>query len=357
MASRITGDIIESYLACRFKAHLKLAGIQGIRSDYEGFLHETRREVRQQAIGKILAKTPREDVASNIPLTAHSLRAGSSYVFDSILEDDLLSLSFDGLKRVDEPSGLGDFHYVPMLFHEGRAVGQIQKLLLGVMGLILSPIQEKLPAYGVTCHGQERRVTKVRFDPDTRHSQHLLRELKELANTGTPPSLILNKHCPVCEFRQRCHDQALQEDNLSLLRSMGEKEIKSYLRKGIFTITQLSYTFRPRRRPTWAKVVPRPHSFALQALALRENKIHINGSPNLKTSPLSIYLDIEGVPDEDLYYLIGVLIDDGRTQQADIRSGRIPKTSRVVLLPSLFNCSCSTLITRSTTLETMKTGL
>ena len=139
MGTRITRDIIESLpYTARLKAHLKLAGNQGIRSDYEGFLLQTRREVRQQAISKILSKTSRDDVASNIPLTAASLRAGSSYVLDTILEDDLLSVSFDGLKRVDGPSGLGDFHYVPMLFHEGDTVGKAQKLLLEVMEAALS---------------------------------------------------------------------------------------------------------------------------------------------------------------------------------------------------------------------------
>jgi predicted RecB family nuclease len=315
VATRITGDIIESYLACRFKAHLKLAGIQGIRSDYEGFLLQSRQAVRQQAIGMILSRTSRDDVTSNVPLAAGTLRARSSYFLDTLLEDDQLSLRFDGLKRVDGPSGLGDFHFVPMLFHEGRTVGKDQKLLLEVMGMCLSQIQGKLPAYGVTWHGQECGATNVRLNQDVRRSQQIVHELKEMANTGAPPSLILNKHCAICEFRQRCHDQAVQEDNLSLLRGMGEKEIKSYARKGIFTVTQLSYTFRPRRRPKWAKAAPRPHSFASQALALRENKIHINGAPNLKKSSLSIYLDIEGVPDEDLYYLMGVLIDDGITQQ------------------------------------------
>jgi predicted RecB family nuclease len=315
VGARIARDIIESYLHCRLKAHLKLAGNQGIRSDYEGFLLQTGRDVRQQVISKIFSKTSRDDVASNIPLTVTSLRAGSSYVLGTILEDDLLSLSFDGLKRVDGHSGLGDFHYVPMLFHEARTLGKDQNLLLEVMGLLLSQVQGKLPAHGIVWHGRDCNVTKVRLNADTRRSQNLLRELKEMASTSTPPSLLLNKHCPVCEFRQRCHDQAVQEDNLSLLRGMGEKELKSYVRKGIFTVTQLSYTFRPRRRPKWARAAPRPHSFALQALALRENTIYIHGSPDLKKSAVSIYLDIEGVPDDDFYYLIGVLIDDGLTQQ------------------------------------------
>src|SRR5262249_35601714 len=173
----------------------------------------------------------------------------------------------------------------------------------------------KLPAFGMVWHGPECQPTHIRPTLDPRQAQRLLREIKEAAATELQPKLILNNHCKVCEFRQRCHDKAVQEDNLSLLRGMGEKEIKSHARKGIFTVTQLSYTFRPRRRPKWAKSAPRPHSFALQALAIRENRIYVNGSPKLKRSPLSIYLDIEGLPDDDFYYLMGVLIDDGTTQQ------------------------------------------
>ena len=45
----------------------------------------------------------------------------------------------------------------------------------------------------------------------------------------------------MCEFKQRCHLQAKGEDNLSLLRGIGEKEIKNYSRKGIFTLTQLAH--------------------------------------------------------------------------------------------------------------------
>jgi predicted RecB family nuclease len=219
VAVKITSDIIEAYIACKTKAHLKLAGNRGIRSEYEGFLLQTRREVRDQAISAILSKTSPDEVATNIPITAASLRAGSSYVLDTILEEDLLSVSFDGLKKVDGPSGLGDFHYVPMLFHEGRTVGKDQNLLLEVLGLLLSPVQSKVPAAGFAWHGWESKLSKVRLHSDHRRSQNLLRELKAMAGESTPPGLLLNRHCPICEFRQRCHDQAVQEDNLRFIRN------------------------------------------------------------------------------------------------------------------------------------------
>ena len=47
MATKITRDVLESYLHCKTKAHLKLAGQQGSVSDYEGLLVASRQEVRQ----------------------------------------------------------------------------------------------------------------------------------------------------------------------------------------------------------------------------------------------------------------------------------------------------------------------
>jgi hypothetical protein len=50
------------------------------------------------------------------------LRSGASYILDATLEDGLVSLYFDGLKRIPGPSDLGNFHYIPLLLYEGRKV-------------------------------------------------------------------------------------------------------------------------------------------------------------------------------------------------------------------------------------------
>src|SRR4051794_18605546 len=70
MTRKITRDILESYLNCKYKAHLKLAGQQGNKSDYEGLLVASRQEVRQEAIGKILSLHPGDEVARDIVLSA-----------------------------------------------------------------------------------------------------------------------------------------------------------------------------------------------------------------------------------------------------------------------------------------------
>src|SRR5262245_15720629 len=189
MSAKITREVLEAYLHCKTKAHLKLAGQQGKVSDYEALLVARRHEVRHQAIDKILAKHPENEVARDIPLATTALRLGPSFVLDASLEDDLMNLRFDGLKKVDGPSKLGDFHYVPMLFYEGRKIGKEQRLLLKLYGIVLSQIQGRLPAIGVVWHGPECKPAKVRLNPDLRKAERLLREAKELAGPGSSPSL------------------------------------------------------------------------------------------------------------------------------------------------------------------------
>jgi predicted RecB family nuclease len=314
MGSKITREVLESYLHCKTKAHLKLAGQQGIVSDYEALLFARRQEVRQQAIAKILAKDPQAEVPRDIPLNVAALQSGPPFVLNATLEDDLLSLVFDGLRRVDGASKLGDFHYIPMLFHEGRKVGKEQRLLLELYGLLLSQVQGRLPGIGVIWHGPACMATNVRLNLDVRKTERLLREVKETVGAESPPKLLLNDHCQLCEFRQRCHDQAVQEDSISLLRGMGEKEIMTYARKGIFTVTQMAHTFRPRRKGKRQVQKVQRHYHALQALAIRDKRVYVFGTPELPASPVRIYLDMEGDPDEGYVYLIGMIVVQGETE-------------------------------------------
>jgi predicted RecB family nuclease len=309
MATKITSDVLESYMHCKFKGYLKLAGQQGTKCDFEAMLTESRAEVILKAIATIISRYAGDQVARNFPLTTAGLKRGPQYILDGTLEDETLALHFDGLKRVEGESKLGDFHYLPVLFHEGRQVKKEQKLLLEVYGTILSGLQGRAPAYGIIWHGRECKATRVRLNPDLRKAERILRGLKDMATSGLPPRLLLNDHCPVCEFRQRCHEQAVQDDNITLLRGMGEKEVNRYARKGISTVTQLSCTFRLRKRGKRVKTQQRPNYFALRALALREKKIYVLGTPTLPITPVRLYFDCEGDPERGFVYLIGLTVD------------------------------------------------
>jgi predicted RecB family nuclease len=254
MGGQITREILEAYLSCKTKAHLKLAGQPGTLSVYGEMLVGNRQEIRRQAHAKILARHSEVDVASDIPLTAGTLRAGLLFVLDATLEDDPLSLRFDGLKRVDGPSKLGDFHYLPVLFHEADKLRQEHRLLLAALASVLGDLQGRQPEIGIIYHGRQCQVAKLHLTERLRaRARRILREIEGLRKEQKPLKLMLNKHCQACEFRSHCQAEATRQDDLSLLRGMGENEIRAQNRRGIFTVTQLSYTFRPRKKSKRAK--------------------------------------------------------------------------------------------------------
>ena len=82
-----------------------------------------------------------------------------------------------------------------------------------------------------------------------------LRGLVNDAPAEAPP-LNLGKHCLTCEFRDHCVAEAERTDSLFLLDKMTPKLAAKYQKKGIFTLTQLSYVYRPRRRRKKAGKVP-----------------------------------------------------------------------------------------------------
>jgi hypothetical protein len=94
---KITREVLEVHLDCKYKGHLKAAGEQGTRSDYEALLIEATDAVKRAATEKIQARCKDGEVARNIPLTTAALKAGPPFILDSLLEDAVLSLYFDGL--------------------------------------------------------------------------------------------------------------------------------------------------------------------------------------------------------------------------------------------------------------------
>ena len=105
-----------------------------------------------------------------------------------------------------------------------------------------------------------------------------------------------------------------ERDDLSLLDSLNVTDRAKLNAKGIFTATQLAYTFRPRRRPKRLASRKEKYHHALKALAIRDHKIHIVGKPELAIKGTPVYLDVEGMPDSDFYYLIGLRIPEGSLQ-------------------------------------------
>jgi predicted RecB family nuclease len=244
-----------------------------------------------------------------------ALRRGYEIILDASLVGDDIAMDFPGLQRVRGGSALGDFHYTPILFCADRRPSRIDRGVAEVLAVLLKDVQGVLPGYGIVYCGPECKAVKFRFSAGLKTAKDFLQTFWSQTHRAKP-RLILKEHCPTCEFSTQCHEQAVREDNISLLRGVGPKALATYARRGILTLTQLAHTFRPRRqgRRTGGQQPQRYH--ALHALAIRDRRVYVLGTPTIPSGEVVIYLDLEGIPDEGFVYLIGMTICDGTTQRS-----------------------------------------
>src|SRR3954464_5804064 len=188
MAMKITNEVLEAHLNCRFKGHLKLAGEVGTRSDYEAMTTAARAASRDQAIAKLVARYGEGAACRGTAVTVTTLRSGPPLLADATLEDESLSLRFDALKRAPGPSRLGDHHFLPVLHHNGEKVGRQQKVLLAVLCPALARVRGVRRAAGLVSAGSDARLGKVRLDTKLyRQAEQVLGELGRLEDGGEPP--------------------------------------------------------------------------------------------------------------------------------------------------------------------------
>ena len=71
---KITKEVLEAHLNCKFKGHLKLVGEVGTRTDYEAMTTAARAASREQAIAKLVARSGEEATCVGTTVAVTTLR-------------------------------------------------------------------------------------------------------------------------------------------------------------------------------------------------------------------------------------------------------------------------------------------
>jgi predicted RecB family nuclease len=337
---RITSPIFDAFLKCATKCHLRSLGETGSGNEYAEWVRgrdesyqregvralqeavpETERVVAPPATENLktaqwrlavglVAQTPDRGSDSPVPESRPNEEARG---IGGPRPEQLLEARLHAVERVPSEGRGKPAQFVPIRFVFRNKLTKDDRLLLAFDALVLSQALGREVSLGKIIHGDDHATLRVKTSALTSDVRKRIDKLATLLSNPTPPDLVLNRHCAECEFQARCRKIAVEKDDLSLLARMSAKERKDLHSKGIFTVTQLSYTFRPRRRPKKLRDKREKYHHSLKALAIREKKIHIVGSPELEIEGTPVYLDVEGLPDRDFYYLIGVRIGNGES--------------------------------------------
>jgi predicted RecB family nuclease len=337
---RITSQLFDAFLKCSTKCHLRSLGESGSGNEYAEWVCGRDESYQHDAAQALQEAVPETERVVAPPATESLKAAKWTLAVDLVAQTpdrgaDSHVREFGGNEETPELDGPGSeqllesrLHAVERVPSEGRGkpaqfisirfvfrnkLTKDDRLLLAFDALVLSQALAREISLGKIIHGDDHATLKVKTSALTGEVRKRVHKLAVLLFNPTPPDLVLNRHCAECEFQARCRKIATEKDDLSLLGGMSSKERQTLRRKGIFTITQLSYTFRPRRRPKRLRDKREMYHHSLKALAIREKKTHIVGSPELKIEGTPVYLDVESLPDRDFYYLIGLRIGNGES--------------------------------------------
>ena len=299
----VTQEIFEAFVKCPTKSHLYSDGAMGTQSEFHEFRRRVQEEYKEAASQHLRSSLRANEWCIGTPPAEQLNQRRNRLILDYAVADPEIQARLHGLELDHSPARVGRHSYIPIRFVAKEKLGASDRLLLAFDAFALSRVIGKVPSVGKIIHGCRFSTVKVPLTKLLKKVRAALDSIASERATSAASAVVLNRHCPECEFQARCRGIAREKDDLSLLSTLSDKERKKYHDKGIFTVTQLSYTFRPRKRSERSTT---RHYPALKALAIRENKIHILGTPTSQMSATPVYFDVEGDADRDFYYLIGM---------------------------------------------------
>ena len=302
----ITSELLEAYLACPLKSYLLSNGEKCLENKFAA-LYQTQKDSYRHAGIRRLEGSLSQGVARGQIEPLGFKKARWQLALDQAFDRDDLSANIHAIQRVPTKGRSSEF--IPVRFIHLNKPSRANKMTAVFDAIVLSKLTGQPISAAKIIHGDASTTMKVRVAAHVHELTKMFEKMRVLWAAASPPDLVLNRHCPECEFRDRCREKAIEKDDLSLLTGLTDKERIRLNRKGIFTVNQLSHTFRPRRRPRRLAGQPEKYHHSLRALALREKKIHMVGKLRLPIHGTPIFFDVESLPDRDFYYLVGIRIE------------------------------------------------
>jgi predicted RecB family nuclease len=184
-----TDQAFGSFLDCSYKAYLEMKGETKPSHEYATFQAMEAETYSRRAKAALVVSGLGDSHPKGIPITQDNLKCGNPLFLDVTIKDGSNIFRFDALQRIEEPSDLGGFSYIPVLFIGHAAPRPKHKLMLAIAASVLGVLQGLQPATGIAVYGDKFRRARVKLEPFRRKANRVAAELATLAN-WTRPSRI-----------------------------------------------------------------------------------------------------------------------------------------------------------------------
>jgi predicted RecB family nuclease len=278
----ISSQLFEAYLECSTKCWLRSRAEPATGNSYAEWARPQNETYLEYGLKRSFSTVQESDRATTPPIPKNSKDATWCLATDVRWRTRELESRLQAVERIPSEGHGRPAQFIPYRFEFANKLAKEHKLLLAFDALLLSEVLGREVNLGKIVHGDSHATLKVKIPAFASEVRKRIKEVTALLASNSPPALVLNRHCGQCEFKTRCSKQAREKDELSQLSGISEKDRKRLHSKGIFTVTQLSYTFRPRRRrrESKGKQEKHHHSFAGACNPRKQNPRRRHSGPN-----------------------------------------------------------------------------
>jgi predicted RecB family nuclease len=305
----ITDSIIESLVNCKYEVYLKVNKEESTKKEYELMQDDLLKLYKERFINSVKLRYGDNHLLYDFKFGNNLRFRNRSFAVSPNIKTKKCHITFDFIEIIPSKFSNGGRIFIPILVSPKENFSKIEKLILCLKCIILSEVYNINCKFARIVYGNELKTIKFKIEKFLMEAKRLLDKLKDIIENESEPLILQKNHCKICEFQEECYKKLKEKDSLALFRRVDENEIKKYNDKGIFTVNQLSYSFKPRKRSKRVKDVISPYYLSLQALALRENKIYVHDKIYLPESKTKVYIDMEGNSTGSSIYLIGIIIN------------------------------------------------
>lgn len=214
----ITVDLVEAFLKCPTKCFLRSLGETGVGNTYAAWVCAQSTAYRREGSTGLTGGANGECVTG--PLDRKKLKSATwRMATETKLCAQDLTCTLHAVERIPSDNPGTPAQFIPTRFIFTNNLGRHDKLLLAFDALVLSETLGREVVLGKIIHGEDFLTLKVKTSVLESEVRSITAKIATLISDKKPPDLVLNRHCPECEFRDSCRRQLKQMTSVCWLAS------------------------------------------------------------------------------------------------------------------------------------------
>lgn len=234
----ITSHLFEAYLKCPTKCFLRSLGETSTGNECADFDRAQQASYQTEGIKRLTQTLATNACVAGDSIALTGKRAKWRVAIGPVARAGDLESAIEAIEQFPEESQGKQGQLIPIRFIRTNTLTKDDRMLVAFDALVLSEMLGCANKFAKIIHGDESATLKVKAGSLASEVRKQIEKIRGLVSADSPPDLILNRHCTVCEFQSRCRKKAIETDDLSLLANMSKQERKQYNSKGILTVRQ-----------------------------------------------------------------------------------------------------------------------